>query len=115
MSIEKNFEVRETGMKYLDEFRKETYHVSSHVSYDVMGDSYSRDYLLSLTASVKFRASAQTYKSALNNAKRMLHAKIFSEIVDLLPELQLAIYNGDRDAALAIYDRLHAAATGDTE
>lgn len=107
MSIKDNFEIKETGVKRLDDFRKRSYSFNEQVScYDRL-DGYKREFLLSWIASVKFAVGAKDdYEINKASAVRRLSAFLFADIVDMLPDLELSIYSGDRDAAEACLERL---------
>lgn len=66
------------------------------------------EWRLAVTHSVTFCASKGDFEDALESARRVLVGEMYADVLTGLSALRLAVYNGDRHAALAVVDEIQS-------
>ena len=114
MKILENLQAKETGNRRLDEFREPVlvvdYVKTGQIRHDTT-DSNS-EWHLTATLCVTFWANNAQLSTAKKLAEKVLVARLYQDVLAELPELRLAISNGDRRAALRVCDRIDAKING---
>ena len=103
-------QAKQTGMRRYDEFREPVLSVDCGKTGEVR--PYTRDaneeWHLTGTVRVTFWANKAQFSDAIKVAEKALIARLYADVLAELPELRLAISNGDRRSASAVLDRIEA-------
>lgn len=107
-SLLKEFHETKTGRERLDEFDYERVSVVCERIPIADRTGYGRQYEseLSATIRVKFWSNNAQYEHARRAATETLLRFIYGDVLNELPELRSAIFDGDRRRALEIVSRM---------
>lgn len=114
MKIFEQLRAERTGMRRQDEFREDVL----TVDYGKTGEirpytlNANEEWHLTGTLRVTFWANKAQFDDAIKIAERAMIARLFGDVLAELPELRLAISNGDRRGCLSVCDRIEAKLKG---
>lgn len=69
-------------------------------------------YVLQATVGIEFWANRAELETAREIARRTVVSRLFQDVGMLLPNLKFAIYNGDRDEAMALVGKIEEVVRG---
>jgi len=114
MSILTELVTQNTGLRRFDTFKKPllTLDCDETGNYRYHTIDANTEFLLKGTLCVPFWANSAQYNTARKAAVEVLVSRLYAEVFAILPELRLAISDGDREAALKLCGELEAEIRG---
>lgn len=114
MRILQQLQAERTGTQRMDDFREPPFTVECGTTGKIRPDTLDANEEWHLTArvGVTFWANKAQFHDAMKVAERALIARLYEDVLAELPELRLALSDGNRRAALEICGRIESKLKG---